>query len=97
MPYFVYILECADGSLYTGVTNHVDRRFQEHCDGRDPRAYTYTRRPVILAYVEEHAWVTDAIEREKQIKRWSKAKKSALIKGQLAELSALAKRRGDFV
>ena len=96
MPYFVYILECADGSLYTGVTRNVERRFQQHRDGHDPKAYTYTRRPLTLVFVEEHSLVTLAIEREKQIKRWSKAKKMALINGHLDELTALAKRKGDF-
>ena len=46
--YFVYILECADGLYYVGVTNNIVRLFKEHCDGISPESFTYSRRPLIL-------------------------------------------------
>ncbi|HOP44910.1 MAG TPA: GIY-YIG nuclease family protein [Flavobacteriales bacterium] len=92
--YYVYILHCADGSYYTGVTNDVELRVAQHQAGEDPKAYTYKRRPLRLAYTEYHTDILQAIAREKQIKRWSKAKKEALIAGKESELVRLAKRRG---
>lgn len=90
---FVYILKCSDDTFYTGVTNNIDRRLDEHNSGRSPGSYTYTRRPVKLMY---HAGFTDfyaAIAKEKQIKRWSNAKKQALIDGRFDDLVNLAKKR----
>lgn len=92
--YFVYILLCADGSYYTGMTNSLDRRIAEHENGIDPACYTFTRRPVVLKYCIDYQYVNDAIRREKQIKGWSRKKKEALIKGDFDELIRLAKRRG---
>lgn len=48
--YFVYIVECADGLYYTGVTNNLDRRVYEHNEGIDPKSFTNNRRPVVLRY-----------------------------------------------
>ncbi len=84
--YFIYILECADGSYYTGVTNDLQLRFQQHIDGIDPRCYTFRRRPLRLVYEEWFHDINVAIEREKQIKRWSRAKKAALIAGEVDAL-----------
>ena len=75
----VYILKCSDGSYYTGVTNDIDRRFNEHQSGKDPRSYTYRKRPVELVYFEIFWTPKEAIEWEKKIKNWSRAKKEALI------------------
>ena len=75
----VYILECSDGSFYTGVTNNLDRRLAEHNEGISRKAYTFRRRPVRLVYYESHSNPYSAIDREKQIKRWSRRKKKALI------------------
>jgi putative endonuclease len=77
--FYVYILECADGTYYTGVTNNIERRFLEHSTGVDRNSYTYRRRPVKLAWYFETNIVHHAIEKEKQIKKWSQAKKRALI------------------
>jgi putative endonuclease len=78
--YHVYILSSASGVLYTGVTNHLERRVTEHkrelCAGFTER-YKVTR----LVYFEGFGDVRDAISREKQIKRWRREKKLALIRG----------------
>ncbi len=96
--YFVYILRCADGKYYVGVTNDVDRRFAEHQEGYDPAGFTYSRRPVELVLVEWYQYIQHAIEREKQLKGWSRKKKEALITGDETALSfhALAYERRTF-
>ncbi len=88
MPY-VYILLCADGSYYTGVTTDLERRLQEHQEGADPHAYTYTRRPVKLVWAEEVSTYEDALRLERQIKGWRRAKKEALIRGDFEALHQL--------
>lgn len=88
--YHVYILRCADGSYYTGVTNDVERRFCSHSDGNDPSSYTFKRRPVQLVYVAEFQEVYDAISWEKQIKRWNRKKKEALIAREYERLPGLS-------
>jgi len=90
--FFVYILRCADDSLYVGHTSNVEDRVKVHNNGRGA-LWTACRRPVHLVYQERHLSEIDAITRERQLKRWSKAKKMALINGALANLKALAKRR----
>jgi predicted GIY-YIG superfamily endonuclease len=76
--WYVYILRCADNSLYVGETNDVARRLTTHNDGRTS-AYTATRRPVTLLYTEAVANRKEALKREQQIKRWTRRKKEALI------------------
>jgi len=51
--YYVYILRCKDDSLYTGITNDLERRVNEHNDGRLPNAYTFSRRPVKLEFYQD--------------------------------------------
>ena len=77
--YCVYILECADGRYYTGVTNDLERRLAEHQTGLDPKAWTYSRRPVKLVFHTQTNSIEYAIELEKRIKGWRKEKKKALI------------------
>jgi putative endonuclease len=89
--YYVYILLCADGKYYTGVTNNVPKRFAQHADGVDPRCYTFGRRPVELVYAQEFQWIQHAIAWEKQVKRWSAAKKKALCEGNYDAIHDLAK------
>ena len=91
--YFVYILKCNDGTYYTGVTNNVERRFLEHKSGEDSNSYTYKRRPVELVFFSEISNIEYAIEKEKQIKKWSKNKKEALINGDFELLPNLAKKK----
>ncbi|MBV9719998.1 MAG: GIY-YIG nuclease family protein [Candidatus Eremiobacteraeota bacterium] len=78
--YFVYMLLCSDDSFYVGITNDADARVVQHNLGTNPRSYTYTRRPVKLVHVSLFYDVNNAIRWEKQLKGWSRAKKSALIK-----------------
>lgn len=79
-PWFVYILRCADDSLYTGVSTDVRRRVEEHNAGSPPGArYTSGRRPVVLAYVEAAASRSAAQRREREIKARDRAWKLALI------------------
>ncbi|MGA2392293.1 MAG: GIY-YIG nuclease family protein [Candidatus Lustribacter sp.] len=71
------MLRCFDGTFYTGVTNDVVRRFDEHCNGRDRHSYTYSRRPLRLVYAAEFHRVNDAIAWEKRLKVWTHKKKRA--------------------
>ena len=89
--YYVYILHCADGSYYTGVTNDPDRRLQEHEAGADEGAYTFTRRPVKLLWYDAFQTPMAAIDIEKQIKGWSRRKKEALIAGRFDLIHTLAR------
>lgn len=77
--YFVYVLLCADDSLYVGVTNDVEGRVWQHNAGDDPDSYTYERRPAQLVHCSGFSSIFDAIRWEKQLKGWSRAKKRALI------------------
>jgi putative endonuclease len=90
--FFVYILLCADGSLYVGHTSNVEDRVKVHNESRGA-LWTSCRRPVNLVYKERRPSEADAITRERQLKRWLHKKKLALIKGNLANLKSLAKRR----
>ncbi len=75
---WVYILRCADGSLYVGYTEDLASRVRVHNEGRGG-AYTSARRPVVVVYAEECATLAEACDRERRIKRWSGKKKEALI------------------
>jgi len=90
--YYVYILQCSDGSYYTGVTNDVERRFYEHQEGLIEGCYTHNKRPLKLMYVEEFTDIVEAISREKQIKGWTRKKKEALIAGDFEKLAKLSRR-----
>lgn len=76
----VYILHCADGAYYTGVTNDLERRLQEHQSGFNSKAYTFKRRPVKLVFYEWFPDAGQAITFEKQVKGWRREKKEALIR-----------------
>ena len=78
MAWHVYIIECSDGSLYTGITNDLDRRITAHNDGRGAK-YTKSRRPVRLRYSEPAADRKNASKREYAIKSLRKAEKMRLI------------------
>ncbi len=93
---WVYTLKCSGGSYYTGLTRNElpEAREQQHNDATFPDAYTSTRRPVKLVYAEYLDLVTDAINAERKIKGWSRAKKEALISGDWLRVQVLAKRRG---
>ena len=85
----VYIVRCADGSLYVGSTDDVDTRIANHNEGRGGQ-YTLTRRPVTLVFAETHDTAQGARRRERQLKRWTTAKKEALIRGDVPALKRLA-------
>ena len=87
----MYILECADGSYYTGSTINLVRRLWQHKNGLGSN-HTSKRLPVRLVYVEEYDRVEDAFFREKQVQGWARIKKSALIRGENQKLPALAKK-----
>ena len=89
--YYVYVVECVDGSYYTGVTNDVEKRVEQHNEGLNPNCYTFKRRPVLLKYYEHFFHVKNAIAWEKQVKGWSRKKKEALFKGDYARISELAR------
>lgn len=80
MP-FVYIVECVDGSLYTGWAVDVDQRVKVHNIGRGAR-YTRMHGPVKLVYAEEQPDRVSAMKRESEIKRWPREKKLKLIREQ---------------
>jgi putative endonuclease len=88
--YYVYILECDDKSYYTGVTNNLQRRLAEHSTGKNPQSYTATRLPVKLVFRAVFQYVNEAIAFEKQLKRWTRAKKEALIHGNFTKLKELS-------
>jgi putative endonuclease len=85
---WVYILRCADDALYIGLTDDLETRLQWHHEGRGSN-YTRSRRPVALVYSEPHRDLVSARTREQQLKRWSRAKKDALIAGSVRALKAL--------
>lgn len=91
---YVYMLRCADGSYYVGSTRKtLDERIGEH-NGGAYRGYTFTRRPVELVWSQEFPNAVDAIACERRLKGWSRAKKEALIRGDWALVSSLARRGG---
>ena len=92
MPYWIYILQCADGSYYTGHTNNLEKRVAEHQTG-EITGYTSKRRPVTLVFCEEMQTRQDVFARERQIKGWGRKKKEALMKGDWEQLSKLSKGR----
>ncbi|QBZ98851.1 GIY-YIG nuclease family protein [Flavobacterium sangjuense] len=91
---YVYILKCSDNTYYTGVTSKLTQRMFQHNSGYFPDCYTFKRRPLQLVFYCEFTDINLAFEKEKQIKKWSKAKKEALINGEFDVLVNLAKK--DF-
>jgi putative endonuclease len=91
---YVYILKCSDNTYYTGVTSNLEQRIFRHEVGYFSDCYTFKRRPVSLVYYCEFTNINLAFETEKQIKKWSRAKKEALINGDYDALVKLAKK--DF-
>ncbi len=89
MKGYMYILECSDGTYYTGSTKDIDLRLQQHQNG-EGAYYTKERLPVKLIYVEKYSRFDHAFRREKQVQGWSRRKKEALIKGKLEMLPDLA-------
>jgi len=82
---FVYILECCDGTFYTGSAKDLELRLNQHKNGIGAK-YTARRLPVKLLYSEEFTTISDVFYKEKQIQGWSRIKKEALIKNKLEYL-----------
>lgn len=80
MSHHVYILECADTTLYIGCTNNLEKRLDEHNGSARGAKYTKARRPVTLAYTEEHLTVGAALSREAALKRLTRKQKLALFR-----------------
>jgi predicted GIY-YIG superfamily endonuclease len=80
MPFYCYMLRCADGSYYVGASDDLDRRLKEH-NNATAADRTAERRPVKLVWSEPHESLSSARTRENQLKHWSHAKKSALVGG----------------
>jgi len=93
MPY-MYILECADGSYYTGSTKDLERRLWEHQNGLGAN-HTAKRLPIKLVYYEEYDRIDDAFYREKQVQGWSRKKKEALMASDTNQLHLLAECKND--
>lgn len=79
MPNYVYIVECADKSLYIGCTNNLERRLEQHNNSKWGAHYTKIRRPVVLKYSEKYETLAEARRREQEIKSWRREKKLDLI------------------
>ncbi|HEY9169192.1 MAG TPA: GIY-YIG nuclease family protein [Lutibacter sp.] len=90
---FVYILKCSDNTYYTGVTSNIEDRMFKHTSGFYKQCYTFKRRPLELVFYTEFTDITIAIDKEKQLKKWSKVKKKALINGEFDCLINLAKKK----
>jgi len=80
LSYFVYIVECSDNTLYTGIAKDLDKRIQEHNTSDKGAKYTKTRRPVSLVYSESSQDRSSATKREIKIKKLTREKKLQLIK-----------------
>ena len=87
---YVYILKCCDDTYYTGITNNLEKRFQEHEQGINRNCYTHTRRPLRIVFYEIFENALSAIAFEKKLKGWSRQKKKALINGDYESLPKLA-------
>lgn len=89
---WMYILKCADNSYYVGSTKNLELRLSQHNSGKGSR-YTSGRLPVELVYGEEYDRIADAYWREKQVQNWGRAKREALINGNVELLPPLAKKK----
>lgn len=89
MKGYMYILECDDGSYYTGSTNNLELRMEQHQSGAGAN-HTKKRLPVRLVYYEEYSRIDQAFYREKQVQGWNRNKKEALIIGKSELLPKLA-------
>ena len=91
MAAWTYLLRCADGSYYAGCTTNINQRLGEHQAGTFG-GYTAARRPLEMVWAEEFQTIDQAIALERQLKRWSRLKKEALIRGDFSALHGLSKK-----
>jgi len=92
---YMYILQCADGSLYTGSTKELQKRVAQHKAGNGAK-YTKHNLPIKLVYYESFYKIDEAFKREKQIQNWSRVKKTALIQGNINLLKQLSKNKTEY-
>jgi putative endonuclease len=92
---YVYILKCSDDSFYTGVTNDLEMRFEQHVQGINRNCYTFSRRPLEIVFYEFFNDPSSAISFEKKLKGWTKAKKLALINSNWDKLKELSSCKND--
>ena len=90
--FWVYMLRCADRSFYVGHTDNLEQRLAQHRQGTFTTCYTYPRRPVDLVY-SGFPSREEALAMERRVKGWNRAKKTALIAGNWAEISRIARFR----
>ena len=92
---FMYILECSDGTYYTGSTKNLERRL---CQNQNAEGANYTKKrlPFKLVYYEVYERIAEAFYREKQVQGWSRKKKEALINGNHKDLPRLSKNYKQF-
>lgn len=89
--FWVYMLRCCDQSFYIGHTDNLEARIAQHAQGAFISCYTYKRRPVALVFSEEVPSRIEALQMERKIKGWNRAKKTALIRGDWREISRIAR------
>lgn len=78
MKYYVYLIRCADNSLYCGIATNIQKRVEQHNTGKGSK-YVRSRGPAVLVYSEEYGDISSALKREADIKKWSKLKKEELV------------------
>lgn len=78
--WYVYIVKCKDGSLYTGISLNIKRRIKQHNSGNGAKSIVKSKRPVKLIYSEKHNSQGNALRREKEIKGWRREKKVDLVR-----------------
>jgi len=93
-PWFVYLVRCSDGSIYTGISKTVTKRIATHNAGKGA-TYTAQRRPVSLLYQESHPDQGSALRREAQIKKWRKGRKEALVVPDHSKRRGRLRKRGE--
>lgn len=82
--YYFYILRCSDNSLYSGMTSNLEKRVKEHNSSASKGArYLRGKKPLTLVYSETYTNIQTAMSREFQVKKWTKEKKEALVRGDL--------------
>ena len=89
MKFWVYMLRCGDGSYYTGHTDALEQRLDQHASMRG--SYTSTRKPLTLVFAQNFSSREEALAMELRIKGWCRAKKEALIRGDWQEIRRLAR------
>ena len=89
--FWIYMLRCSDDSFYVGHTDNLEVRIEQHQQGTFADCYTFARRPVKLVFMQDFSSRDDAFIRERQLKGWNRAKKSALIERNWNEVSRISR------